>query len=378
MSNARQKLELFYFQSLHRGSQVTFIIVDDAKDIWWLTLRYMTLRGFAQRRYDRFHEGAESILNQMQARQIMKSCNMKFRRSKPSWSQVLEIDVKGGSSMIQEFCCSPHTQLSLVLQLFLENVLFSFVAGKLAMLLFGINSFEKEGCRKFKFYNKDAARLIKKERSREKEGGFKDKLFTDGIFDDGVFVATSNGSDDVSVVAGVGSDDVSVASGVGSDDVSVAAWCLVLGWCVGTSSDATMSDTQFCNYGLSPQARIVIMNNKVNSKESRAKQGMGDTFRSDGENIPSFVPRPAYVPAGSRNRPTSVRGLWRGRVRFVGVEGDGGAGCSFGVGESCRCRLKVKCGSEGEDSQLFNIFGNNSTSCPEKPLVILFMLLSIL
>ncbi|GKG00031.1 hypothetical protein Tco_0301721, partial [Tanacetum coccineum] len=35
------------------------------------------------------------------------------------------------------------------------------------------------------------------------------------------------------------------------------------------------------------------------------------------ENIPSFVPRPAYVPTGSRNRPTSVPAGSRNRPTSV-------------------------------------------------------------
>ncbi|GJY44232.1 hypothetical protein Tco_0432445, partial [Tanacetum coccineum] len=40
-------------------------------------------------------------------------------------------------------------------------------------------------------------------------------------------------------------------------------------------------------------------------QESTASVSAGSAFQNV-ENIPSFVPRPAYVPAGSRNRPTSV------------------------------------------------------------------------
>ncbi|GJV84720.1 putative ribonuclease H-like domain-containing protein [Tanacetum coccineum] len=111
-----------------------------------------------------------------------------------------------------------------------------------------------------------------------------DGVSTDGIFADGVFVATGNGSDGVSVAAGVGADGVSV-----------------------TSSDATDAETQFALMGLSPQAKIDNMNNKVKLEESEARfdkwmdssknlnklinssmstrskfgLGYGDTFRSD-------------------------------------------------------------------------------------------------
>ncbi|GKC15475.1 hypothetical protein Tco_1012257 [Tanacetum coccineum] len=217
----------------------------------------------------------------------------------------------------------------------LENVLHSFVAesdpqqqityedfdqmGKLdleeldikwqmAMLSVRINRFEKKASRKFKFNNKDAAR---------EEGGFKDKVFyikikeldkseepkalvsvdsmlnwsdhesedmekgasevygmitgyeddavipavdaADGVSSDGVSVAAGVGSDGVSVAAGVGSDGVSVAAGVGADGVSI------------TSSDATDAKTQFSLMGLSPQAKIDNMNNKVKLEESEAR-----------------------------------------------------------------------------------------------------------
>ncbi|GKD24185.1 hypothetical protein Tco_1230399, partial [Tanacetum coccineum] len=75
---------------------------------------------------------------------------------------------------------------------------------------------------------------------------------------DGVFVAAGNGSDGVFVAAGNGSDGVSVAAGVGADSVSVA------------SSDATDAETEFALMGLSPQAKIDNMNNKVKLEESEA------------------------------------------------------------------------------------------------------------
>ncbi|GJY79233.1 ribonuclease H-like domain-containing protein [Tanacetum coccineum] len=64
---------------------------------------------------------------------------------------------------------------------------------------------------------------------------------------------------------------------VGADDVSV------------TSSDTTDAETQFAFMGLSHQLRL----NNASVWKNVA-------------NVPSFVPRPAYVPAGSRNRPTYV------------------------------------------------------------------------
>ncbi|GJU08858.1 putative ribonuclease H-like domain-containing protein [Tanacetum coccineum] len=238
----------------------------------------------------------------------------------------------------------------------LENVLHSFVAesdpqqqityedfdqiGKLdleeldikwqmAMLSVRINRFEKKAGRKFKFNNKDAARFDKKKvrcyqcselghfarectgkkvDSKTRYSAFKIKELDKseepkalvsvdsmlnwsdhesedmekgasevygmiaGYGDDAVIPAV-DAADGVST-DGILADGVSVAAGVGADGISV------------TSSDATDAETQFALMGLSPQAKLDNMNTKVKLEESEA--------------------RPAYVPTGSRNRPTSV------------------------------------------------------------------------
>ncbi|GJV32744.1 putative ribonuclease H-like domain-containing protein [Tanacetum coccineum] len=160
-----------------------------------------------------------------------------------------------------------------------------------------------------------------------------DGVSTDGIFADGVFVATGNGSDGVSV----------------ADGVSV------------TSSDAIDAETQFALIGLSPQrtfydgfvkagglhavpgpitgtsmppfisltfdkssdsettdfascvSSVQTSSSKTNEPlafycdfyENQLRLNNAPVWKNV-ENIPSFIPRPAYVPAGSRNRPTSV------------------------------------------------------------------------
>ncbi|GJS45947.1 ribonuclease H-like domain-containing protein [Tanacetum coccineum] len=90
-----------------------------------------------------------------------------------------------------------------------------------------------------------------------------DGVSTDGIFADGVFVAAGNGSDGVSVAAGVGADGVSV-----------------------TSSDATDAETQFALMGLSPQAKIDNMNNKVKLEEFNARF---DKWKESSKNLVKLI-----------------------------------------------------------------------------------------
>ncbi|GJR27788.1 ribonuclease H-like domain-containing protein [Tanacetum coccineum] len=165
-----------------------------------------------------------------------------------------------------------------------------------------------------------------------------DGVSIDGSFADGVFVAAGNSSDGVFVAAGVGVDGVFV-----------------------TSSDATDAETHFALMGLSPQrtfydgfvkagglhavpgpitgtsmppfisltfdkssdsettdfascvSSVQTSSSKTNEPlafycdfyENQLRLNNAPVWKNV-ENIPSFIPRPAYVPAGSRNRPTSV------------------------------------------------------------------------
>ncbi|GJS06699.1 ribonuclease H-like domain-containing protein, partial [Tanacetum coccineum] len=209
----------------------------------------------------------------------------------------------------------------------LENVLHSFVAesdpqqqityedfdqiGKLdleeldikwqmAMLSVRINRFEKKAGRKFKFNNKDAARFDKKKvrcyqcselghfarectgkkvDSKTRYSQFKIKeldkseepkalVSVDSMLNwsDHESEYMEKGASEVYGMivgygddAGILADGVSVAAGVGADGISV------------TSSDATDAETQFALMGLSPQAKIDNMNNKVKLEKSEAR-----------------------------------------------------------------------------------------------------------
>ncbi|GJU74151.1 putative ribonuclease H-like domain-containing protein [Tanacetum coccineum] len=182
-----------------------------------------------------------------------------------------------------------------------------------------------------------------------------DAAGTDGIFADGVFVAAGNGSDGVSAV-GVGADGVSVTS---SDATNAETQFALMG--LSPQVKLEESEARFDKWKDSSKNLNKLINSSMSSR-SKFGLGYGDTFGSDEvfdlsaprpitgtfmppsnkpdiddtqftygsksnnssetnsnqlrlnnapvwknvENIPSFVPRPAYVPAGSRNRPTSV------------------------------------------------------------------------
>ncbi|GJW07383.1 reverse transcriptase domain-containing protein [Tanacetum coccineum] len=263
------KARTILLQSLPEDHMADFHHLDDAKDIW-LAVK-ARFRGNEESKKMRKFQKVLSQLNQIEARPDNEDCNMKFLRALPPSCYTTTSSSADASGNV------------------LENVLHSFVAEEMQCFLFESIDLEKKAGSKFKFITKMLPGLkinkvrcysiselgtFCKENVQGKKVGFKesedmekgasevygmiagygddavipavdaaDGVSTDGIFADGVFVATGNGFDGVSV----------------ADGVSV------------TSSDATDAETQFALMGLSPQAKIDNMNNKVKLEESEAR-----------------------------------------------------------------------------------------------------------
>ncbi|GJR51210.1 putative ribonuclease H-like domain-containing protein [Tanacetum coccineum] len=330
------KARTILLQSLPEDHMADFHHLDDAKDIW-LAVK-ARFRGNEESKKMRKFQKVLSQLNQIEARPDNEDCNMKFLRALPPSCYTTTSSSADASGNV------------------LENVLHSFVAEEMQCFLFESIDLEKKAGSKFKFITKMLPGLkinkvrcysiselgtFCKENVQGKKVGFKesedmekgasevygmiagygddavipavdaaDGVSTDGIFADGVFVATGNGFDGVSV----------------ADGVSV------------TSSDATDAETQFALMGLSPQAKIDNMNNKVKLEESEARSdevfdlsapSIFDSCLKDALEKPLYN-RPAYnVPAGSRNRTNFCSCV--GIFLLVGEDGEcvkTAAGCS--------------------------------------------------
>ncbi|GJW77424.1 hypothetical protein Tco_0139106 [Tanacetum coccineum] len=179
--------------------------------------------------------------------------------------RTLEIDVKGGSSYDSRVPAAP-THSAFIKQVPLKTFFNIFL---LLKVIHNNRSLMKT-CDQLQVGLEEqdikwqmamlSDRIIDLKRRRRKssliqdaareEGGFKDKKGASEVY--GMIVGYG---DDAGILA----DGVSVAAGVGADGISV------------TSSDATDAETQFALMGLSPQAKIDNMNNKVKLEESEAR-----------------------------------------------------------------------------------------------------------
>ncbi|GJR22247.1 putative ribonuclease H-like domain-containing protein [Tanacetum coccineum] len=229
-----------------------------------------------------------SQLNQIQARPDNEDCNMKFLRAfTTSWT-------RSTSTVTIPLTLPPAAASGNILKMFLHiplllksepttQITYEYfdqigkmdleeldIKWQMAMLSVRINRFEKKAG-----YGDDT--IIPTD-DAPGDGG-RDSFSTDGVFVD----------------AGNSSVGVSVAAGVDADSVSVA------------TSDAIDAETEFALMRLSPQCQVFRIEDNwlcilvlQLGPQSSSHQPMPL------ENISSFVPRPPYVPTGSRYRPTSV------------------------------------------------------------------------
>ncbi|GJR77692.1 putative ribonuclease H-like domain-containing protein [Tanacetum coccineum] len=323
------KARTILLQSLLEDHMTDFHHLDDARDIWLAVKarfggndeskkmrKSMLKQEFSEFRvseseglhkgYDRFQK-ILSQLNQMQAKPDNEDCNMKFLRAlPPSWHRTLEIDVKGGSSYDSRGTSAPthsafisaastNSKMSYPEQSHsttftsassspaassnvIENVLHSFVAesdpqqqityedfdqiGKLdleeldikwqmAMLSVRINRFEKKAGRKMKF-NKGCCKELDK--SEEPKA----LLSVDSMLNwsDHEGEDVENGAAQVyGMIAGAEDDAAGSATGDATGDVA---------------DDVSNAAAEFALMGISSQAKLEKLNDKVKLEESKA------------------------------------------------------------------------------------------------------------
>ncbi|GJS01262.1 putative ribonuclease H-like domain-containing protein [Tanacetum coccineum] len=219
---------------------------------------------------------------------------------------------------------------------------------QMAMLSVRINRFEKKAGRKFKFNNKDAARFDKKKvrcyqcselghfarectgkkvDSKTRYSQFKIKELDKSeepkalVSVDSMLNWSDHESEDMEkgasevygMIAGYGDDAVipavDAADGVSTDGIFADG--------VDKSSDSETTGFASCASSVNSSSTMTNASSSVDLKTLHKTDDQGPcNLRLNNapvwknvENIPSFVPRPAYVPAGSRNRPISVPGL---------------------------------------------------------------------
>ncbi|GJX13870.1 putative ribonuclease H-like domain-containing protein [Tanacetum coccineum] len=311
--NERHKSRNILIQSLPEDQWLISSSCDDAKDIWLAVLEVLS----------QLNSNASMVY------QIMKSAIMMFLELYPSLSQVaitlktkggldflsmmicltslghFELDVKGGSSMIKSSLLLLHTLLSL--GNVLENVLYSLllkVSTTTVHLLKILTKIGQVGFRKNLTSNGRWQCVMFESIDLKKKAGRNSSLIqrcgqgrVDSRQGDDAVIPAGDVADGVSTY-GIFADGVFVAAGNGCDGVSVAAGVCCWGVYV-IIVMLLMLKTQFCTFGLSPQSEP-LYDRFIKAVGLHAVPGPIT------ENIPSFVPRPAYVPAGSRNRPTYV------------------------------------------------------------------------